>query len=117
MIELNVVLCVLLAYISFAFLVAGHPPRTMAQLVLQVGLSGCFALFGVAAVIPVSRGVDPAWWSLLLRAALLIVGGWLYNERFGIARHARMLMDWVKSRPSVVASAPAKARSWWTSHR
>lgn len=117
MIEFNVILCVLLAYISFAFLVAGHPPRTVAQLVLQVGLSGCFALFGVAAIIPASRDIEPAWWALLLRVALLIVGGWLYNERFGIFRHARMLAEWIKSRPGAIASAPARARDWWASHR
>lgn len=117
MILLNAVLCMALSYVSFAFLAAGHPPKTCHEMLLHIGLCGCFALYAVAAVLPVVYGVEPAWWTLMVRLSLLIVAAWLYNRRFGLARHARMVIAWIVSRPAAVASLPSRMGTWWSSRR
>lgn len=79
-----------------AGVVAGHEVRCWRDLLIHVGLAGvmAFSFVGVIALLAAPPSAVPLWMTAL-HAAVAAVATGLYEYRFGIKRHARMLWDWL----------------------
>lgn len=89
---LDVVLCALVAWVSGAFLLAGHGDRVV-RIGFNVGLLllvvGCVAL----ACLPLPAAGLLRWWPMLAKLGGAMVAAGLYERRFGWRPQARALWE------------------------
>lgn len=103
---LDVVSLWLIWWSAFAALVSGHEVRTWRALVLQLALLGVMVTTFTGAIATyVQPGLLPLWARGLIYA-MAAIAAWLYDYRFGVARHVRMVA-------AAVRHAPARLRQAW----
>lgn len=91
---------------AFAALVGGHEVRTWRALVLQLALIGVMvSAFTGAIATYVEPQLLPLWARGLIYA-MAAIAVWLYDYRFGVGRHLRMVL-------AAARHAPAHLRAWW----
>lgn len=88
---LTVVSLWIIWWCSFAALAASAMPRTMGRVVLSLGLQALMVSSFIGAItVFMSPRVLP-FWAHLFVTGVATVSLWLYDARFGIARHAGMV--------------------------
>jgi hypothetical protein len=91
---MDVAALLVLWWTSFAALHGGHTPRDWRDVLLTFALiaMSVFAFCG-AAVVWVAPSPLP-WWTRGVLHTAAVISAWLYDYRFGIARHVRMARGW-----------------------
>lgn len=98
---------------SAAALSAGHEVRTVRALVLQLGLILVMVSSFVGAIAVYMRpGILPTWMRGFVDGTA-IVAGWLYDNRFGIARHVRMIRGGIASIPTRWKALRSRLKVRW----
>lgn len=87
----------LIWWVSLAALAGGHEVRTVRALVLQLSLLALMVCSFVGAIATYVQPDLLPWWSRGLVYATAAIGAWLYDYRFGIARHLQMLWGAVRA--------------------
>ncbi|MGH8083885.1 MAG: hypothetical protein ACREPV_01235 [Lysobacter sp.] len=77
-----------------AAVVAGQEVRNWRNLAVSAGLIGVMVFAFCGALAMTFQPPRGTWWGFGLRAAVAIVAMGLYEYRFGIGRHLRMLRAW-----------------------
>lgn len=94
---LNVVALWLIWWCSAAALVGGNEVRNWRALVLTSGLILIMVSAFIGAISLYMQPRSIRWWASGFIYGVAIVSAWLYDYRFGIGRHLRMVLDWVRS--------------------
>lgn len=89
---------------AIAGLAGGHEVRTYKALAINLALI-VLMVSAFSGAIALAMQAEPApWWSTGLRCACATIAGFMYERRFGVGRHLRLLREWAlsifKRRPS-----------------
>lgn len=93
---INAILCFWIAYVAFALMAHRHPPKTVQDKILQVGLGIIFGLSIAAALLPFPTGKSPASWTVGIRIGGALVATVAYDETFNIRNQLGELRLWLR---------------------
>lgn len=94
---MNVVALWLIWWCAAAGLVGGSEVRNWRSLVLTLGLILIMVTAFIGAITMYVQPRSIRWWASGFIYGVAIVAAWLYDYRFGIGRHLRMVRDWLMS--------------------
>jgi hypothetical protein len=80
---------------SIAGLITSKQAQDVRTLVQSVAMLGTMVFSFIGAIAVGSEAYRPAWWQSGLFQSSALVALWLYDARFGLGRHARMVREWV----------------------